>query len=64
MTKKTAADYAREALARMGGKQDEAVNLLVQWAKAGSDVYDAFIPQDELAKRARQTVRKVVRERR
>jgi hypothetical protein len=69
MAKKTAVDYAHQALDRMGGKEQEAVNLLVAWCQAQSEVREALGSIDrnavaELTKRARQVVRKALKEKR
>ena len=58
---RSSVDYARDALKHTNGNGEDAVELLVQWAQGIPDVYAAFIPRDELSRRAKQAVKTVQR---
>ncbi len=58
----TSIDYARRAIHLNKGDESAAVNLLVQWCHTQFEVFDAFIPRDELQKRVKRVVRKAKRE--
>ena len=63
VAKPNAVGYAHQALGKMDGDEEKAVNLLVQWVQRDSAVRLALFPEDSVRRRAREVVRKAIKER-
>ena len=49
--------YARQALDKMGGREGDAINLIVAWYKSDSEVRLAFLPEEKIVRSlARQAI--------